>query len=129
MAIVWDDGSLKDSDTFIDYISKTDDNSSKIVSSSDGKYAELSYRVLERDEKNSLSLVDIELKTGRHHQIRVQFSSRNHPLFGDQRYGKRDNNQIALHAYQIEFIHPTTKEKMIFVSKPNRESKWINFNI
>lgn len=129
MAIVWDDGSLKDSDTFIDYISKTDDNSSKIVSSSDGKYAELSYRVLERDEKNSLSLVDIELKTGRHHQIRVQFSSRNHPLFGDQRYGKRDNNQIALHAYQIEFIHPTTKEKMIFVSKPNRESKWSNFNI
>ncbi len=129
MAIVWDDGSLKDSDTFIDYISKADDNSSKIVSSSDGKYAELSYRVLECDKKNSLSLVDIELKTGRHHQIRVQFSSRNHPLFGDQRYGKRDNNQIALHAYQIEFIHPTTKEKMIFVSKPNRESKWINFNI
>lgn len=128
-AIVNDDGSLKDKDTFKDYIYKAEDNSSKIVGEDKGKYSELSYKVISRDKCEKLTLVDIELKTGRHHQIRVQFASRNHPLFGDQRYGKQDRNQIALHAYKLEFIHPTTKEKMVFISKPKNESKWSNFEI
>lgn len=128
-AIVNDDGSLKDEDTFKDYIYKADDNSSKIVGEDKGKYSELSYKVVARDKNVNLTLVDIELKTGRHHQIRVQFASRNHALFGDQRYGKQDRNQIALHAYRLEFIHPTTKEKMVFISKPKKESKWSSFEI
>ncbi len=128
-AIVYDDGSLKDEDTFIDYIYKAEDNSSKIVSEDKGKYSELSYRVVARDKNVNLTLVDIVLKTGRHHQIRVQFASRNHVLYGDQRYGKQDKNQIALHAYRLEFVHPTTKEKMVFISKPKKESKWSNFEI
>ena len=69
-----------------------------------------------------MSLVKINLKTGRHHQIRVQFASRNHPLCGDQRYGKEDKTQIALFAYKIEFLHPTTKEKLCFCLEP--KGKW-----
>ena len=129
LAIVNDDGSLKEKDTFTDYIYKDSDNNSKIVDEKKGKYAELSYNVLERNKELKLTLVEIDLKTGRHHQIRVQFASRNHSLFGDQRYGIQDNNQIALHAYKLEFIHPTTKEKLVFISKPKRNSKWSNFKI
>lgn len=129
MAIVYDDGKLPLEDTFIDYIYKDSDNNSKIVDEKHGKYAELSYKVIERNKELKLALVDINLKTGRHHQIRVQFASRNHPLFGDQRYGIQDKNQICLHAYKLEFYHPTTKEKMVFISKPKKSSKWSYFEI
>lgn len=128
MAIVYDNGTLKDKDTFIDYLYKDSDNNSKVVDEGRGKYSELSYEVIARDKNVNLTLVDITLKTGRHHQIRVQFASRNHALYGDQRYGIQDKQQIALHAYKLEFIHPTTKEKMVFISKPKKESKWSNFD-
>ena len=63
-----------------------------------------------------MSLVKVDLVTGRSHQIRVQFSSRNHPLYGDQKYNVNSNagEQIALFSNSITFIHPTTKEKMTF---------------
>ena len=128
MAIVYDNG-LKDEDKFIDYLYKDSDNSTRVVDKNKGKYSELSYKVLQRDKKKNLALVDIELETGRHHQIRVQFASRNHALYGDQRYGIQDKNQIALHAYKLEFIHPTTKEKLVFESKTLIRSKWSNFEI
>lgn len=128
MAIVYDNGTLKDKDIFVDYLYKDSDNNSKVVDESKGKYSELSYEVISRDKNVNLTLVDISLKTGRHHQIRVQFASRNHALYGDQRYGLQDKQQIALHAYKLEFIHPTTKEKMVFISKPKKESKWSNFD-
>ena len=53
-------------------------------------------------------LVDILLKTGRHHQIRVQFASRGYPLYGDQRYGKMDKKQLALFCYKLEFFSTQT---------------------
>lgn len=65
-----------------------------------------------------LSLLEILLHTGRTHQIRVQLASRNHPLYGDGKYGARDNDKIALHSYKIEFTHPKTNEQMSFDSKP-----------
>lgn len=86
-----------------------------------GKDAELSYEVVSR--RNNLNLVDIDLKTGRSHQIRVQFSSRNNPLYGDQKYNKKAlvGEQIALFAYSLSFYHPTTKELMTFkLQLPNR---------
>ena len=86
-----------------------------------GKDSELSYKLV--DTKNNLNLVDIDLKTGRSHQIRVQFSSRNNPLYGDQKYNKnaKVGEQIALFAYQLSFYHPTTKELMTFkLPLPNR---------
>lgn len=86
-------------------IVKVDDN---------GKESILEYDLIK--EKDELSLVDIKLYTGRSHQIRVQFSSRNTPLFGDQKYNKKalPGQQIALFAYSLSFIHPVTKKEMTF---------------
>lgn len=65
----------------------------------------------------NLSLVDIELLTGRHHQIRVQFAAMGCPLLGDKKYSNIQqpnmSNRIGLCAYQLEFWHPTTKKKMM----------------
>ena len=100
---------LKDSKT---NITKVDKN---------GKEAVLEYNLV--SYKDSLSLVKINLKTGRSHQIRVQFSSRNHPLYGDQKYNKTSKvgEQIALFASSLSFVHPVSKEVMTFsLDLPNR---------
>ena len=76
-----------------------------------------------------MSLVEINLETGRHHQIRVQFASRGHSLYGDQRYGKQDKKQIALFAHKLEFIHPVTKKVMCFVKNPPNKEPWKNFKV
>ena len=115
------EGIVKDSDTLIDYLSKNTKTNTVYVDKN-GKEAVLSYKRVKMI--NNLSLVDIELKTGRNHQIRVQFSSRNTPLWGDQRYNKnaKVGEQIALYSYYLSFIHPTTKEVMEFsLNLPNRE--------
>ena len=85
-----------------------------------GKPAILDYTVIKR--KGGLVLLKIQLQTGRSHQIRVQFSSRNHPLWGDQRYNRyaSPGQQIALWSYAIEFKHPTTLESLRFVSEIDR---------
>ncbi len=105
----------KKEDTLIDYIIKDDHNNAII--SKKGKYAELRYKVLK--EQDNLSFVDIDLITGRHHQIRIQFKNIGHPLYGDQRYGIQNKKQIALYAYKLEFVHPVKKEKMTFEQQPN----------
>ncbi len=118
LAIVYDNG-LKDEDTFNDRLLK-DERTNTVKVDPKGKDASLDYKVLKR--KDNLALVRINLHTGRSHQIRVQFSSRNHPLWGDQRYNKNAINgqQIALHSYRLTLTHPVTKEKMIFVSDTDR---------
>ena len=112
LAIV--EGILPDrTETFKDYLEKVE--SGTVVSSpKKGKYAELSYQVLAVDMENSLSLVEVSLKTGRHHQIRVQFSSRGFPLYGDHRYGYGSYPQLCLVAYSLSFFHPITKELCSF---------------
>ena len=117
----------KDSDTLIDNLKRLD-NGNTIVSS-DGKKSVLSYNVLEYSKEIDASLVDVSLETGRHHQIRVQFASRNHALLGDQRYGKQDKTQIALYAYCLEFVHPVTKEKMSFKKNPEKIGHWSAFTL
>ena len=118
----------KESDTLKDYLYKNKKtNMVSVVNKNhkDAKNAELSYETLEH--KNNFSLVEIDLKTGRPHQIRVQFASRRHPLFGDQRYGQNVNKvgqQISLWSYKIEIEHPTTKEKMEFICEPPKEYPW-----
>ena len=93
-----------------------------IVTVSDkGKEAILHYKKI--DYKDNMSLVEINLETGRPHQIRVQFSNYGYPLYGDNKYNKKakSNEQIALFAKKIEFVHPTTKENMSFeLDLPNR---------
>ena len=106
------EGKAKKEDTLIDKLKKDHKTNTTIVSE-DGKYAELSYKLL--DYKDNLSLVKIDLKTGRSHQIRVQFSSRGLPIYADQRYNpKPKKDQIALFACGLEFKHPVTKELMKF---------------
>ena len=85
-----------------------------------GKPASLDYTVIKR--KGGLALLKIQLNTGRPHQIRVQFSSRNHPLWGDQRYNRNAvaGQQIALWSYAIEFVHPTTNTPLRFISEIDR---------
>ena len=78
--------------------------------------ASLEYKVI--GESNGLSMLDILLHTGRTHQIRVQFSSRKMPLYGDGRYGGGGGN-LALFAHTLEFSHPVSGEKMIFSEKPD----------
>lgn len=83
----------------------------------EGKLSILEYQTIEK--KKNLTLVKIKLKTGRHHQIRVQFSYIGYPLYGDARYNKNYQNgeQIALFAKSLTFFHPTTKEEMTFTLK------------
>ena len=87
-----------------------------------GKDSSLEYNVI--SNKNGLSLVDINLITGRSHQIRVQFSSRGYPLYGDQRYNKSASvgEQIALFSYYLSFYHPISGDLMEFKECiPNRK--------
>ena len=65
-----------------------------------------------------LFLVKVKLHTGRTHQIRVQFASRGYPLFGDGKYGARDNEKIHLHSSRLTFTHPTAKRELTFESLP-----------
>ncbi len=77
------------------------------------KKALLDYECLGKGEERSL--VRVKLITGRTHQIRVQFSSRGYPLFGDRRYGAKDEEKsIALLSKEISFLHPKTGERMTF---------------
>lgn len=99
-----------------------------IPSTKEGKQAILEFKVLET--KDMLSLVYVELLTGRSHQIRVQFSAIGHPLYGDQKYGAHVNKpgqQIALWSHEIRFLHPTTKEEMVFHSQPPVQHPWSLF--
>ena len=105
------EGNLKNKDILENYLNR---NGKKafVTEKENGKYSALNYEVILK--KENLNLVKINLKTGRHHQIRVQFSNIGFPLYGDQLYGKNDKKQIALYAYSLEFNHPTTKEKLKF---------------
>ena len=117
-------GNMKEKDTLINYIDRVN-KKSIITKEGKGKYAELSYEILEK--KKNLNLLKIDLVTGRHHQIRVQLANIHHPLYGDQLYGIQDKKQIALFAYHLEFVHPVTKEHMSFNLCPKGEI-WKSFD-
>ncbi len=93
-------------------------NMSRVARASEAgaKQAELTYRLLDKKfvGGEQLSRVEIELITGRHHQIRVQFASRGWPVLGDIKYGSRKADRLYLVSSEISFIHPRTKKKMTF---------------
>ena len=95
------------------------------------KYAELDYRVLEETDK--IALVDVNLYTGRSHQIRAQLSNIGTPVFGDVKYGPGalgNGHNLALWAYQLSFTHPTTKNSMVFkVFPPLENTPWKYFQV
>ncbi len=121
------EGKLDKNGVFEDYLKKIESENKTIVDK-EGKYSKLSYEVL--GYKDNLSLVLINLETGRSHQIRAQYSSRNHPLWGDQKYNKNalPKEQIALWSCSLEFMHPTLKEKLLFkLEPPLKEYPWSLF--
>ena len=111
---------------FVDRLSMDRENNySRIVDNSDpaGKTAELSYRVIGENEEKGLTLVEIRLKTGRHHQIRVQFAGHGLPLWGDTKYNpdalkRGEKGPLALAAVSLSFVHPVTKEPMTVSMRP-----------
>ncbi|NLU35655.1 MAG: RluA family pseudouridine synthase [Clostridiales bacterium] len=98
----------------------------------EGRHAILEFFILEEiKNKTPLSLAEVQLFTGRSHQIRVQFSAIGHPLFGDQKYGKGINQpgqQIALWSHEIRLMHPTKKEELVFISNPPDQYPWNLFS-
>ena len=139
---------LKSEAVLEDYMLKNEALNKSMVVSKDkhnAKLARLNYKVLESislkdtdnndfsktcSEQSGLSLVEINLETGRHHQIRVQFASRGNSLYGDQKYGSGPKGeQIALWAYKIEFKHPVKDEIMTFECKPKAIGIWSKFNL
>lgn len=121
----------KNQDTLVDYLLK--DNKTNMVHSvsentAGAKKAILDYKVV--GSAQGFSLVEIDLHTGRPHQIRVQFATIGNPLYGDQRYNfKKDKvkDQIALWSYKITCTHPTLGEEMTFTSPPIEAEPWVWF--
>lgn len=111
-----------------DYLYKDERNNiSKVVNKGkkNAKFAKLDYDVIKYDEVKNLSLVKVNLHTGRHHQIRVQLSNFGHSIFGDQKYGTRgQGKQIALWAYELTINHPITKEEITFKDLPESVGTW-----
>lgn len=93
--------------------------------------AVLEYRLAAQAEtgQETLSLADITLHTGRTHQIRVQFASRKHPLWGDGKYGSRCKGAIALQSAGLRFEHPVTGEKLAFSAEMPEGEPWDFFKI
>lgn len=100
-----------------------------LVKKADAQSAELSYEVLEHIDNYSLLL--IKPVTGRQHQIRVQMQANKTPIKGDLKYGSPRSNadgSICLHAYQLKFEHPVTKEMMTFTAPPPESDLWYKFH-
>jgi 23S rRNA pseudouridine1911/1915/1917 synthase len=92
---------------------------------SNSKFAKLKYRLIARGER--YDLVEVQLMTGRHHQIRCQLSTMGCPIKGDLKYGAPRSNpdgSISLNAHRIDFIHPVSKEKISLESPLPDDNLW-----
>lgn len=91
----------------------------------ESKKASLEYKIIK--ELNSYFTLEINLHTGRHHQIRAQLQAINCPIKGDLKYGFDRSNPdggIHLHARKLSFIHPVSKEALVIIAKPPEDSVW-----
>lgn len=94
----------------------------------DAKLASLSYRMIASSE--NYHLLEIDLHTGRHHQIRCQLAHMGCPIKGDLKYGAARSNKdggISLHARSVEFTHPVTKEIIKIIAPVPNENLWKEF--
>lgn len=118
----------KKEDKLTHYLKKNPKNNKVTVYTSPtagAKKAELEYRVL--GELDNYTLLEVNLFTGRSHQIRSQLSFIWHPIKGDLKYGARRSNPdggICLHARFLEFIHPVKKEKLSIIAPVPDQSLW-----
>lgn len=93
----------------------------------DAKKAILEYKVL--GELDNYTLLEIDLYTGRSHQIRSQLSFIGNPIKGDLKYGSKRSNRdgsISLHARKISFIHPVSKETIEIIAQPPKDKIWLD---
>ena len=123
------DGLFKENEGSLeDYLCKDERNNTSRVANREkknSKLAKLDYKELVYNKVKDLSLLEINLHTGRHHQIRVQLANAGHSIFGDQKYGKRgQGKQIALWAYELTIEHPITKEEITFKDFPEAIGTW-----
>lgn len=100
------------------YITKNEHEKKSYITN-DGQYSKLEYRVIKSYKINNINVTDLDiiLHTGRFHQIRCQLANINHPLYGDKKYGSKNNinpQDFPLDAYYLSFYHPTTKEFLEF---------------
>lgn len=89
------------------------------------KLASLSYKTIARSDR--YTLLEVELHTGRHHQIRCQLAHAGCPIKGDLKYGAKRSNPdggISLHARSVEFVHPVSKENIRIVAEPPADNLW-----
>ena len=118
----------KEKNTLINYLKKNPKNnkSSVYTKEIDGSKKAIShYNVIKK--LDNYSLVEIDLETGRHHQIRAQLSFIGFPIKGDLKYGFNRSNKdgsIHLHARKIEFVHPVTKEQISVIAPTPQEVIW-----
>lgn len=114
------DGKMENKEGTIKSYLKENGNMVYYVKDRSGKLAITEYKVLK--ERKNISLLDINLKTGRKNQIRVHMKENKTPILGDLKYGEKSKliNRLALHAYKLELINPVTKKLLIFeASMPN----------
>jgi len=115
------EGKLEDGRDLQHYLKKSSKTNKSTVfkrPEPEAKEALLSFKVLNTGDR--YSLVEIDLHTGRHHQIRAQFSAIGHPVKGDVKYGARRGERdksICLHSRNLTFEHPTTKELVNIIAK------------
>lgn len=117
----------KPKDTLRNYLIRNEKQNKSYISkeSANSKYAELDYEQIAASE--NFNLLQVNLKTGRHHQIRVQLSSINCPIKGDLKYGYPRSNadaSISLHARKLVFIHPVSKEKIEIIAPVPQDKLW-----
>jgi len=110
------------------YLKKNPKNNKVTVftkATQDAKIAILEFKVI--GNLDNYSLLEVNLFTGRSHQIRSQLSFIGHPVKGDLKYGARRSNpdgSISLHARKISFIHPVKKEEITIIAPPPNDSLW-----
>jgi 23S rRNA pseudouridine1911/1915/1917 synthase len=118
----------KEKDTLINFLKKNPKNNKSSVYAKEiegSKKAILHYQIIKK--LDNYSLLEVDLETGRHHQIRAQLSAIGFPIKGDLKYGFNRSNKdgsIHLHAKKIEFIHPVTKEKISVLAPTPKEVIW-----
>ena len=110
------EGTLEGKHTLVNDLIFNENKLKAEIVMSGGKSAILHYEAIKAINNNTL--VAITLESGRHHQIRVQFSAIGHPLYGDSLYGSVVQKPIKLHAYYLSFYNPITKEKLEFTNYP-----------
>lgn len=114
------DGKMENKEGTIKSYLKENGNMVYSVKDRSGKIAITEYKVLK--ERKNISLLDINLRTGRKNQIRVHMKENKTPILGDLKYGEKSKliNRLALHAYKLELINPITKKLLTFeVNMPN----------